>query len=68
MKLILIGLFLGDGSLYKSSLTSNTRFEMSFGQNSEQFAFFIGKIFSDYMSNSVKSVVVKGKFKNFLNS
>ena len=37
---VLIGIMLSDGSLYKSSLTSNTKFEMSFGHNSEQFAFF----------------------------
>lgn len=30
---VLIGIMLGDGSLYKSSPTSNTRFEMSFGEN-----------------------------------
>jgi hypothetical protein len=29
---IFIGIMLGDGSLYKSSPTSNVRFEISFGQ------------------------------------
>jgi hypothetical protein len=67
LRSILIGLLLGDGSLYKSSLTSNTRFEMSFGKNSEEFAFFIGDIFSNYMSNPVKSIKVKGKLNDYLN-
>jgi hypothetical protein len=35
---ILIGLMLGDGHIYKSSITSNSRFEISFGKDREFFA------------------------------
>jgi len=35
---ILIGLMLGDGHIYKSSPTSNSRFEISFGKDREFFA------------------------------
>ena len=58
---------LGDGSLYRSSPTANVRFEMSFGQNYEEFAFEFGAIFKDYMSNPVKALEVKGKTKNYTN-
>lgn len=51
---ILIGLMLGDGSLYRTSKTSNTRLEMSFGTNYKQFAEKIGEIFKEYMNNPVK--------------
>jgi hypothetical protein len=34
---VLIGIMLGDGSLYRSSLTSDTRFEISFGKNIKVF-------------------------------
>jgi hypothetical protein len=60
LKLIFIGIMLGDGSLYRSSPTSNVRFEMSFGQKYESFALHLGKLFKDYMSNPVKSLEVKG--------
>jgi hypothetical protein len=65
---ILIGIMLGDGSLYRSSPTSNARLEMSFGQNYEEFALHLGDLFKDYMSNPVKSLEIKGKnnsYKNF---
>lgn len=64
---ILIGLMLGDGSLYRSSPTSNVRFEMSLGQNYEVFAFELGDLFKDYIKNPVKSIEVKGKTKNYIN-
>lgn len=65
---ILIGIMLGDGSIYRSSPTSNARLEMSFGQNYEEFALHLGDLFKDYMSNPVKSIEIKGKnntYKNF---
>jgi hypothetical protein len=34
---ILIDIMLGDGHLYKSSITSNTRLEMSFGHKYKDF-------------------------------
>lgn len=64
---IIIGSVLGDAGLYKSSSTSNTRLEMSFGQNSEKFAYYIGEIFESYMSNPVKSIRITGKDKVYNN-
>jgi hypothetical protein len=58
---------LGDGSLYKSSNTSNTRFEMSFGSQYKEFALYIGNIFANYMSNPIKSVDIKLKNKSYIN-
>lgn len=58
---------LGDGSLYRSSPTSNVRFEMSFGQKYEAFALHLGELFKDYMLNPVKSLEVKGLNKNYTN-
>jgi hypothetical protein len=52
---IFIGIMLGDGSLYRSSPTSNVRFEMSFGQKYELFALYLGELFKDYMNNPVKA-------------
>lgn len=67
LKSVFIGIMLGDGSLYRSSLTSNVRFEMSFGQKYESFALHLGKLFKDYMSNSIKKLEIKGKTKNYTN-
>ena len=64
---IFIGIMLGDGSLYKSSPTSNVRFEISFGQKYEAFALHLGELFKDYMLNPVKSLEVKGLNKNYIN-
>ena len=64
---ILIGLILSDAGLYRSSLTANTRLEMSFGQAYKEFAFFIGELFSPYMTNPVKSVDIKVKDKVYTN-
>lgn len=64
---IIIGLILGDASLYKSSPTSNTRIEMSFGTNYTVFANHIGSIFKEYMTNPVKTVEIKGKKGIYLN-
>jgi len=60
---VLIGIMLGDGGIYRSSSTSNSRFEMSFGQHSQQFAEKIGDLFKDYMSNPVKAVKLEVKNK-----
>lgn len=64
---IFIGLMLGDGSLYRTSLTSNVRFEMSLGQNYESFALHLGELFKEYLSNPVKSLEIKGKNKTYKN-
>lgn len=64
---VLIGLMLSDGSLYKSSPTSNVRLEMSFGEKYKEFAFHIGVLFKDYMGNPVKSLEVKGVNKVYTN-
>jgi hypothetical protein len=64
---VFIGIMLGDGSLYRSSPTSNVRFEMSFGQKYEAFALHLGELFKDYMLNPVKSLEVKGLNKNYTN-
>jgi len=64
---ILIGLILSDAGLYRSSPTSNTRLEMSFGQAYKEFAYFIGELFSPYATNPVKSVDIKVKDKVYTN-
>lgn len=64
---ILVGIMLGDGSLYRTSKTSNVRLEMSLGQNYESFALHLGDLFKEYMSNPVKSLEIKGKNKNYIN-
>lgn len=64
---IIIGITLGDASIYRSSLTSNSRIEMSFGTNYEQFAQSIGNSFREYMSNPVKAIEIKGKNKVYIN-
>ena len=64
---ILIGLILSDAGLYKSSPTSNTRLEMSFGEAYKEFAFFIGEILNPYMSNPIKKVEIKSKEKIYTN-
>lgn len=64
---ILIGIMLGDGGMYRSSLTANARLEMSFGEKYKSFAENLGIIFKDYMSNPVKSIKIKGKDKIYIN-
>jgi LAGLIDADG DNA endonuclease family len=64
---VFIGIMLGDGCLYRTSPTSNVRFEMSFGQKYEAFALHLGELFKDYMLNPVKSLEVKGLNKNYTN-
>jgi hypothetical protein len=64
---VLIGIMLGDGGIYRTSSTSNSRFEMSFGQHSQQFAEKIGDLFKDYMSNPVKAVKLEVKNKIYIN-
>jgi len=67
LKSVFIGIMLGDGSLYRSSPTSNVRFEISFGQKYELFALYLGEIFKEFMSNPVKALEIKGKTKNYTN-
>lgn len=64
---ILIGIMLGDGSIYKSSPTSNSRFEMSFGSDYSKFAESIGDLFKDFINTPVKSIQIKGKDRNYIN-
>jgi hypothetical protein len=64
---ILIGLMLGDGSLSRTSKTSNTRLEMSFGTNYKQFAEKIGDLFKEYMNKPVKEIEVKGANRIYIN-
>lgn len=64
---ILIGIMLGDGGIYRTSLTSNSRFEMSFGTNYKQFAESIGNLFKDYMNKPVKTISLKSKDKVYIN-
>jgi hypothetical protein len=64
---ILIGIMLGDGSLYRSSPTANVRFEMSLGQNYKEFAFEIGELFKSFMTKPIKAIEVKGKTKSYIN-
>lgn len=59
---ILIGLVLGDGHIYKSSPTSNSRFEMSFGKDRKLIALWISDYFKDYMNSGIKTVFVKTVF------
>ena len=58
---------LGDGGIYKSSPTGNSRFEMSFGANYKQFAESIGCLFSDYIKTPVQTVKIQGKSKVYIN-
>ena len=64
---ILIGIMLSDGGLYKTSHSSNVRFEMSFGEKYKDLALHIGDLFKEYMSNPVKPVKVKGVNKVYNN-
>lgn len=64
---ILIGIMLGDGFLYKSSPTSNTRFEMSFGTNYKEYAESIELLFAEYIKTALKAVEIKGKDKTYIN-
>ena len=63
----LIGIMLGDGSIYRPSITSNSRFEMSFGSNYKQFAESIGELFKDFLNTPVKTIQIKGKNKIYTN-
>lgn len=57
----LIGIMLGDGPIYRPSITSNSRLEMSFGSNFKQFAESIGGLFKDFLNTPVKTIQIKGK-------
>jgi hypothetical protein len=54
---ILIGLMLGDGFIYRTSLTSNCRFEISFGKDRLSFAERISDLFIDFSNSGVKKVL-----------
>jgi hypothetical protein len=54
---ILIGLILGDGHIYKTSPTSNSRFEMSFGKDRKLFALWISDLFKDYSNTGIKKLL-----------
>nr|YP_009486041.1 hypothetical protein [Cantharellus appalachiensis]AWA82102.1 hypothetical protein [Cantharellus appalachiensis] len=64
---ILIGLLLGDAGLYRSSITSNTRLEMSFGKNYKLYAEFTGNLLSSYMTNPVKSIEIATNKRVYIN-
>jgi hypothetical protein len=51
---------LGDGHLYKTSPTSNSRFEISFGKDRILFANWIGDLFKEYSNTGIKFIPVKG--------
>jgi LAGLIDADG DNA endonuclease family len=53
---IFIGLMLGDGHIYRSSPTSNSRFEMSFGKDRQSFADSIGYLFKEYSNTGIKII------------
>jgi hypothetical protein len=58
---ILIGIMLGDGFLYRSSATANTRFEMSFCTNYKPYAESIELLFKENIKTSLKAVEIKNK-------
>lgn len=64
---IVIGLMLGDASISRSSKTSNSRLEMSFGENYLAFAQSIQNILKDYIKNPVKKIEIKGLKKVYVN-
>ena len=64
---ILIGIMLGDGSFYRLTPTSNTRFEMSFGEKYKKFAESIYILFKDYIKTPLKPIEIKGKNKIYIN-
>lgn len=64
---IFIGIMLSDGGLYKSSPTSNVRFEISFGEKYKELALYIGEKFKEYRSNPVKALQIKGLQKVYTN-
>jgi hypothetical protein len=64
---ILIGLMLGDAGIYKSSKTSNSRLEMSFGTKYKQFAEYIENLFKGYINNPIKQVEIKVENKIYIN-
>ena len=64
---VLIGIMLADGFTYRSALTSNSRFELTFGANFKQFANSIGELFKDYLITPVKTIKITGKDKIYIN-
>ena len=64
---ILIGLMLGDAGIYKSSMKSNSRLEMSFGTKYKQYAENIENLFIDYIKNPIKQAEIKVDNKIYIN-
>ena len=75
---IFIGIMLGDGSIYRSSLTSNSSgvaLEISFGEKYKSFAEHICNLFIKYIKTKevnfiqegVKTVKIKGINKDYIN-
>ena len=62
-----MGLMLGDASLYRTSSTSNTRLEFSFGEKYKLFAEKIETKFKLFISTPLKRVEIKGKLNTYLN-
>ena len=58
---------LGDAGIYKSSITSNSRLEMSFGNKYKQYAESIENLFIDYINNPMKQVEIKVQDKIYIN-
>jgi hypothetical protein len=48
-------------------LLRNVRFEISFGKKYELFAYYLGDLFKEFMSNPVKVLKIKGKTNNYIN-
>jgi hypothetical protein len=65
---ILIGLMLGDGHIYKTSTTSNSRMEMSFGKDRELFANWIGDLFKDYSKTGIKKITILNRKESVTNN
>ena len=66
---ILIGIMLGDGSISRTSHTSNCRFEMSFGFKYKDFAESIGELFKEFIKTPVKTIEIQSsnKTKTYIN-
>lgn len=62
---VLIGLMLGDGYLYKTSQTSNSRFEMSFGTDRVKFAEWVANLFKDYSNTGIIKFIYKNPKFNY---
>lgn len=64
---ILIGLMLGDGYIYKSSFTSNSRLEFSFGESYKEYGKHIENLFQPFIKTPLKEVTIQGSTKSYIN-